>query len=95
MSTPAEQTKIAKNTRFATLGRAAADAHNAGQDTSLLLNELATLRQAEHQVSDRQIAFAGLARQLGDAHAAGKDTAPLLERAAQLRSQELGPASIS
>jgi len=89
MSTLAEQTKIAKNTRFATLGRAVADAHRAGLDTKLLLAELATLRAQEHQVSDRQVAFAGLARQLGDAHSTGKETAELLARIAALRAVEV------
>lgn len=92
MTTLAEQSKIAKNTRFATLGRAVADAHSTGRDTHMLMHELAQLRHQEEQVSDRQVAFAGLARQLGDAHYAGKDTAALLNRLCTLRDAELGPA---
>lgn len=95
MATLAEQTKMAKNTRFATLGRAVADAHRAGRDTSLLTQELMLLRKQEHQVSDRQIAFAGLARQIGDAVGQGRDISDLLERMAKLRQQELGPAITS
>ena len=94
MPTLAEQTKTAKNTRFATIGRALADAHRAGHNTGLLVGELANLRRAEHQISDRQVAFAGLARQIGDAAGQGGDLADLLARLAELRRTELsGPAT--
>jgi hypothetical protein len=85
-----EVTKIGKETRFAVLGREAADRHRAGKDVSPILAELAILRHQEQQVTDREIAIAGLARQLGDAQGKGRDTVDLLDRIAALRERELG-----
>jgi len=84
-----ESTKIAKTTRFATLGRAAADAHRAGHFPTQAVKELAILRHQEHQITDKEVAFAGLARQLGDAASVGADLAELLNRLAALRAYEL------
>ena len=83
-----ESHKIAREVRFANLGRQLADSAMRGAATGELLSELAIIRTAEHRVSDRVVAFAGLARQIGDAVQAGRDITDLLERLIALRRFE-------
>ncbi len=85
-----EATKIAKNTRFAVIGRAIADAQLRGAPCMPMVQEAAILRAAEQSGASREVRFAGLTRQLGDAHRAGTDTGPLLKQLAELRRAELG-----
>lgn len=87
-----EATKIAKETKFAVLGRAIADAHATGAETKRLITQAMELRYIEQQQTDKQIAFAALTRQIGDAARNGKDLAALLDRIVELRRHEIGPA---
>lgn len=84
-----EATKIAKETKFAALGRAIADAAHRSEATRHLIAEAETLRRIEQNSADRQMQFAALTRQVGDAAASGRDTAPLLARLTALRRLEL------
>jgi hypothetical protein len=83
-----ESTKIPKEMRFAALGRQLADNAMDGKPTAAVVGELAMIRKAEHEVSDKQVAFAGLARQVGDAVASGRDPADLIKRLVELRQYE-------
>lgn len=87
-----ESTKIAAEAKFATLGRAIADALLNNMDASGLLATVNQLRRIEQDNVDRSTRFAALARQLGDATRTGKDTAylgRLCQELQQLRSHEL------
>ncbi len=87
-----EATKIARETRFAVLGRAIADALRAGDPAQALIDEATLRRRQEQDSAAKEQRFAALARQIGDANRNGKDLGPLLARAAALRAAELGPA---
>jgi hypothetical protein len=86
-----EATKIAKETKFATLGRSIADAYATGTDTKRLITYAMELRYIEQQQIDKETAFAALTRQIGDAARNGKDIAALLDRIVALRRYEIGP----
>jgi hypothetical protein len=90
MNNAEEASKISRETKFAVLGRAIADAFRAEGNTSALISEAMRLRHIEQDQADKQTQFAGLARQIGDAARNGKDTQALLERIAELRRHELG-----
>lgn len=89
MATVEETYKISKDTRFAVLGRAVADAALAGQSTLRLIEELEQLRHHEQDSADRETRFAAFARQLGDAARTDKDTTTLINRLRALRRHEL------
>lgn len=84
-----ESTKLAKETQWATLGRAIADAMACGRSIEHLIEQAEILRRIEQQSADRETQFAALARQIGDAARKGRNPAPLLERLRQLRHFEL------
>lgn len=84
-----ESTKIARETKFATLGRAIADAHRNRDGTNMLVSQAMMLRRIEQDAADKMTAFAALTRQIGDAARNGKDLTALLERIAELRRHEL------
>ena len=87
-----EASKIVREAKFATLGRAIADAPENSDQLAWAINE-ATLRRSQEQAnSDKLIEFAALARQIGDAHRQHKDLALLIQQIRELRRQELGPA---
>lgn len=85
-----ETYKISRDTRFAVIGRAIADAFRSEGNTSALVHEVMKLRHAEQESADKATQFAALARQIGDAARNGKELTPLLERIADLRRYELG-----
>lgn len=91
-ATAAERYKIAKETRWAVLGRTIADAASHGQTTTHLVREAQIMRAAEQATSDRNIQFAALVRQIGDAASVGRDVAPLVAQLIALRRHELRPA---
>jgi hypothetical protein len=84
-----EQTKIAKEVAFATLGRAIADGTSKGADVKLLLQDAAVRRQQEQNQGDRTTKFAALVRQVGDAINSGKPIDELLDQLVELRHAEL------
>ncbi len=84
-----ESIKIAKDVKFAVLGRAIADSASSPQGLAPLLREVTLLRRQEHEVTDKEVAFAGIARQIGDANRNGKDLAQLIARIVQLRRLEV------
>ncbi len=89
VSKVAEAFKIANETRFATIGRAIADAVAGGLPTTKLVEEAQLRRRQEQESADRMTQFAALARQVGDAASSGRDTAPLLARLIELRRREV------
>jgi hypothetical protein len=95
MSKLEDELKIANETKFASLGRAIADATRArtgrGVPTALL-EEARLLRWLEQSQVDNQTQFAALVRQLGDAVASGREFDQLIIALVELRSRELGPA---
>jgi hypothetical protein len=80
-----ESTKLSRETRWATIGRAIAD----GQERDRYLLEAELLRKQEQQSAGYESGFAGLARQIGDARAKGKDVSDLVEQTKALRKGEL------
>lgn len=85
-----EKIKLGRETQFAVLGRAIADAARTGQPYGHLVAEAAQRRQQEQDSADRLTQFAALVRQIGDAVRVGRDTAPFVQRLAELRDRELG-----
>ena len=85
-----EKTKIAKEAKFATLGRALADYTMRGDSITLLVNETQTLRQIEQDSVGKETQFASLARQVGDAARSGREITTLLMRLVELRQREVG-----
>jgi hypothetical protein len=85
-----EATKISRETKWATLGRAIADYSRMGENPAALIHEAATLRQMEQDRADKATRFAGLARQVGDAARNGAEIAPLLQLLRDLRTAEIG-----
>lgn len=92
MNNAEEATKIAREAKWATLGRAIADAARAGQSHARLDQNAATMRAVEQAQADKQTQFAALARQIGDALVQDRDTGPLVRKLMDLRARELGPA---
>lgn len=90
MNNAEEATKIAREAKWATLGRAIADAATAGQNHEAMRSAAAQMRAAEYALASKQTQFAALARQIGDAHSQGKDTAHLVAQLVALRNRELG-----
>jgi hypothetical protein len=86
-----EELKIAREAKWAALGREIADTATRQSNMTGLLTEARIMRQIEQSRADRQTRFAALARQVGDAAASGKPLAPLLQQLADLRALELGP----
>jgi hypothetical protein len=91
MNNAEESTKISKDARFATLGRAIADEIRRGGSAAAQIEEVALLRIREQQSVDKITQFAALARQIGDAHRKRRDMTPLLHAIAALRRGEIGP----
>jgi hypothetical protein len=91
MNNAEEATKIAKDVRFAVLGRAIADVSRAGGSYRQHVAEATLLRQQEQDSADKQTRFAALTRQIGDAARNGHDITPMVEMLTELRSVELGP----
>jgi cell division inhibitor SulA len=85
-----EQTKISREAKFATLGRAIADAVLDGGSAAVLIREAALRRQQEYERGDRAARFAALARQVGDAFAQERDLKPLVGELVDLRRREIG-----
>ncbi len=85
-----ERTKIATEAKFATLGRAIADAAPGSSEEQSLIAEAALRRTQEQNAVDKLTRFAALARQIGYAAQAGKDNTELLAQIHKLRRQELG-----
>jgi hypothetical protein len=79
-----ESTKLAKETRWASIGRAIAD----GSSREKWMQEAAVLRRQEQDSADRETQFAALARQIGDALRVGRDTAELVGKLVALRTLE-------
>jgi hypothetical protein len=90
-----ESTKIAKDVRFALLGRAIADRTAQGLDTSQERKEATILRRQEQDSARKATQFAALARQVGDAERNGKDIAELVAALIALRRTEVGPAVVA
>ena len=90
MNNAEEATKIAREVKFATIGRAIADYTRNGDDVERLVNEAATLRHIEQEQADKTTRFAGLTRQVGDAVRGGAQLAPLLLQLSELRTKEIG-----
>jgi hypothetical protein len=90
MNNAEEATKINRETKWATLGRAIADYSRMGENPAALIDEAATLRQMEQDQTDKATRFAGLARQVGDAARNGAEMATLL-LLRDLRKAEIGP----
>ncbi|HXR39034.1 MAG TPA: hypothetical protein VN776_08075 [Terracidiphilus sp.] len=90
-----ESTKIAREARLATLGRAIADQITRSAPVMPLVQEAAILRASEQERASRETRFAGLVRQLGDAHNAGQDCKAIMAQLIDLRRAELGPAHSS
>ena len=90
MNNAQETTKISRETKWATLGRAIADSSRMGENPAALIREAAALRQMEQERTDKAIRFAGLARQVGDAARNGAEMAPLLQLLRDLRRAEIG-----
>lgn len=86
-----EQTKIAKEAAFATLGRAIADAANGidAGNLKLLVEDATVRRQAEQLSGTRTTKFAALTRQIGDATHSGQPIDALIDQLVELRSAEL------
>jgi hypothetical protein len=87
-----EASKIAREAKFAALGRAIADAAMAGAEVSRLTDEAERMRRHELEMIDKQTQFAALVRQVGDAHSKHRELADLLYKLIDLRRKELGPA---
>jgi len=87
-----EQSKIAREAKFATLGRAMADEANAGRYPLGPIVEATTRRAQEQARASKETRFAALARQVGDAARAGTEVDPLILCLQELRRLELGPA---
>jgi hypothetical protein len=85
-----EQTKISRETKFATLGRAIADRVLSGDDATEFIQEAAVRRYQEYERGDRSARFAALARQVGDAYVQKRDIQPLVEELRELRRREIG-----
>lgn len=85
-----ESIKLAKETRWAVLGRTLADAASQGKPVTAHIAEAELLRRQEQDSADRETQFAALARQVGDAVRKGKDTQPLVAQLVALRRRELG-----
>jgi hypothetical protein len=88
-----ESIKLAKETKFAVLGRALADGIKRGENTSAIRQELQVIRLQEQESTSVETRFAALARQVGDADRNGKDASKLIAALVVLRRRELGPAS--
>ncbi len=88
-----EALREADDAKFATLGRALADATRSSRGYDHLVEQCAIHRRIEQDNADKNTLFAGLARQVGDAARVGRDLQPLLERLAELRRRELGRSS--
>jgi len=86
-----EATKIAKDVRFAVLGRGIADVARSGGSFRQLVAEAALLRQQEQDSANKQTRFAAIARQIGDAARGGHEIDALVEMLKELRAMELGP----
>lgn len=86
-----EQTKIAREAKFATLGRAIADTIAAGGSAQVLIQEAALRRQQEQESADKLTQFAALTRQIGDAYRQQRSLEPLIHAVIELRKRELGP----
>jgi hypothetical protein len=90
-----EQTKIAKEAAFATLGRAIADAISGNGNLDKVLIEAASRRKQEQDGTARSTSghramqFAALTRQVGDALNVGNPVEELLKQLVDLRSAEL------
>ncbi|MGO9317568.1 MAG: hypothetical protein ACLPXT_00395 [Terracidiphilus sp.] len=84
-----EQTKIAKEAAFATLGRAIADKVSGGEKPDKLLEDAVVRRQQEQEGGTRTTKFAALTRQIGDAVNSGDSTAELIKQLVELRCAEL------
>ena len=85
-----EQTKIAKESAFVSLGRAIADgARNKGNIDKLLRE--AAIRRAHEQTyrNNNSAKFAALVRQVGDAINVGESIDALIAQLVDLRSAEL------
>ena len=78
MATVEETYKLAANTRFAVLGRALVDARHDHRSRASIVEQLASLRLAEHERQGFVVRIAALARQVGDAARSGADLGPLL-----------------
>jgi hypothetical protein len=91
MNNAEEATKIAKDVRFAVLGRGIADVAMHGGSFRQLVAEAAMLRQQEQDSANKQTRFAAIARQIGDAARNGHNITPMVEMLTELRAMELGP----
>jgi hypothetical protein len=80
-----ESTKLGKEARWATIGRAIAD----GTDIVRWISEAAILRRQEQDKVGRETQFAAWARQVGDAVRSGADLTPLVVSLQALRKLEL------
>jgi hypothetical protein len=85
-----ESTKLSKDARFATLGRAIADASISGQSIREAVAEAQLLRWQEQDSASRETRMSALVRQIGDASRSGKAIAPLIAQLIDLRRTELG-----
>jgi hypothetical protein len=92
LSKEEEARRQSNETRWATLGRAIADAHKAGGSIRQLVEQAEVMRAVEQSRADKLVQFAGLARQIGDAACNGRDVAGLVARLSALRTLEIGPA---
>jgi xanthine dehydrogenase iron-sulfur cluster and FAD-binding subunit A len=90
MNIAKKATKISRETKWATLGRAIADSSRIGENPAPLILEAAILRQSEQEQRDKATRFAGLARQVGDAARNGAEIGPLLLLLRDLRTTEIG-----
>lgn len=84
-----EQTKIAKETRWAVLVRTLADNEAAGKSSAIQRRELAMLRRLEQESGNHLTSLAAIGRQIGDAINADRDTSALVAAAVDLRRREL------
>ena len=84
-----ESTKLSREARWATIGRAIAD----GKEREHWMLEASLLRRQEQQSADHQTQFSALARQIGDAVWSGRDTEELEAELVALRRGEVGPAA--
>jgi hypothetical protein len=86
-----ESIKLAKETKFAVLGREYADRLMHGKDIGPIAHELQMLRRQEQESTSMETRFAGLARMIGDATRNGKDVGHYETALVSLRRWELGP----
>jgi hypothetical protein len=84
-----EASRTAKESGFATLGRALADASAAGNSIDHLVLDAVNRRTSELEVTDRAAIFASLTRQIGDAARAGNPIEVLMMKLRELRRAEL------